>query len=340
MQTKEVLREWYIARHTFLGLDGRTRDPVLGRRRALAVADKVPEARWLCDTVSEADSRKGVEFIQGIFRGFPVGDPRVMFYMASYVNEGNRYILMASCARIGYPLAHAIRMLEGYGLDGNLYAEPENAVVFRSLLDSDDPFVVTAAVSVLEYRQVSVARQVHLLEHAVSLGVSLAIKERARLCVARAGPQNLTPECFEWIAKCMVARVSFSPPEIFRAILQFKTERCHFGLIYPLARAHARQGAHSDYESKDTYDSKDTGKFWCMDLKKWFHQCHNRARAQVFLWQRIARNYNVVKDIRALISRVIWDDRTRVYFFQLARESTARYTVPPKKARVVVSDDE
>ena len=306
------LRAWYDARDVFFGLNYTKQDLVRGYDMASACHHE--DAVWLCSIVTRDDVLLGDRHLRSKFISDNTRQTRRgrSITFAALVTQGralpyNGFLIDA--AKVGYAFAQNV-ILEKKGTFGWTNEQLDWA---HNAASSMEPFA-TYALSVRSRQED--AAQVALLALSAKLG------------------------CVEAMRKHTIDNFDEWNPMAFTLLAQLTNRGCHSKDFFRIAYRSVDSYRCGDVEySRATYEIGRLIEFYKFEgriLESLFHIVNQErttwARTEktfdfavdfyseqkkitlrsVHMWSLVARRFKVVKDIRLMVAKMIWNDRGHV----------------------------
>jgi hypothetical protein len=299
----EVLCQWYEARDIFLGINYYRRDHRKGLSLAQRVADKVPEAAWLCS----------------LFRD---GECDINIILTLLHEQHERGTLDATCyLGILHPFEHARKHYEnqawdqghpltcGFGWITGTRIEGEHMCVNLAARGCSEPSVLYAAAVAKRY-------EVEYLKRAVNLGLVDAFCLYARITYVRPDPDGFEtrdPLYYYWEGRAAQRgrnALSFmeEASEWLLKFLRGETSSAHLVQIEAMFEGYLSPKGQRLMRSTSRFSPQATGHYITVLCRAW----REDARRAVNMWLLIGRRTRGMnRDMRRTIGRRIWDEWLR-----------------------------
>jgi hypothetical protein len=293
-QEELALAKWCTARRKFLGLLPEDRDFAEGLRLAALCTHE--DARWLVSLFPGGTPESEEEVLEMLSDGT---DGRSLCFTA-LVGSGNIELLMRA-AVLDYPLAKAE---VGRRTSASQYIP--RLICAREAAQSGEPEGLTCLAEVLRQGPDAVAEKetvVRLLQRAAAMDYSPAM-----LDLALHTPESV--ERYRWLKRAARLRdTSAVHLLIYDATKLHRDANSSPAMQVACGEACAGKALNVDRHLLFHVHLTDVGLEAVQSVVRVYNSAVSGAREALFWWVLLARRRGVVKDMRRLVSNVLWRDR-------------------------------
>jgi hypothetical protein len=297
-----VLVRWFHARDVFLGLNhhNNVARPYAGRLLAEELVNEVEEAAWLCSVISRDDT---LELMRtGIHDKFVAEGSRRGHTYAYFCLRGRVAAALVDLARLGCPLAQGYCAL----YHNDIFADEFERVQFAvaSALNGEPHGLMACGIMCFDKR-LPPAQAGSYFGRAARLGFRAAMVPYAKCCFVYDSIER-----YEWLARSIGPDVRdhrelwhlISP--LIHDIFVTGLQSCR--LLYPISKALSKHG----WKVGQVFGAHKID-FDC--VLSIYPTCTNQARSEIRAWCLVAKRNRIYKDVRVMISKMLWARRADVY---------------------------